>query len=126
MLKGSCNCGRVVFAVDGGSDSVTACHCGQCRKQSGNYWASAHADVSAFEITGEVTWFQTSPTAKRGFCPTCGCFLFWKAHDEDGMCFSLGAIDGPTGLRLHRHIFTRFKGDWYDIADGVPQERIEA
>lgn len=121
MLKGSCNCNAVSFSVDGGGDSVTACHCGQCRKQSGNYWASGYAPVSAFQITGDIRWFEATPAAKRGFCPTCGSFLFWKAHDEEGMSFSLGAIDGPTGLSLQKHIFTRFKGDYYDIADGVPQ-----
>ncbi len=121
MLKGSCNCGGVRFTVDGDGGNVTACHCGQCRKQSGNYWASGSAPVSSFDIAGEVNWYEASPIAKRGFCATCGSFLFWKAHDEDEMSFSLGAIDGPTGLRLQKHIFTRFKGDWYDIPDGVPQ-----
>ncbi|WP_211097123.1 GFA family protein [Aliishimia ponticola] len=122
MLEGSCNCQNVRFRVDGGGDSVAACHCGQCRKQSGHYWASGYAPDAAYDITGEVRWFEASPTAKRGFCPNCGCFLFWKAHAEDGMSFSLGAIDGPTGLRLHKHIFTRWKGDYYDIADDVPQQ----
>lgn len=121
MLKGSCNCGGVTFSVDGGGDSVTACHCGQCRKQSGNYWASGYGPVDDFKIEGDVRWYEASASAKRGFCPTCGCWLFWKAHDEDGMSFSLGAIDGPTGLKLQKHIFVADKGDYYDIADGLPQ-----
>lgn len=121
MLKGRCNCGGVTFSVDGGGDSVTACHCSQCRKQSGNYWASGYAPVTAFDITGDVRWYEASANTKRGFCPVCGCWLFWKAHDEDGMSFSLGAIDGPTGLKLQKHIFVSDKGDYYDIADGVPQ-----
>ncbi len=121
MLKGSCNCGAVTFTVTNGGQSVTACHCGQCRKQSGHHWASGQAPIADFRIEGEPRWYQASNTAKRGFCPTCGSFLFWKAHDEDAMSFSLGAIDGPTGLHLQKHIFTAFKGDYYDIADGVPQ-----
>ncbi len=121
MLEGSCNCGAIRFTVQDGGQSVTACHCGQCRKQSGHHWASGYAPVANFAITGEPRWYDASPTARRGFCATCGCFLFWKAHDEDGMSFSLGAIDGPTGLRLQKHIFTAFKGDYYDIADDLPQ-----
>ena len=27
-----------------------------------------------------------------------------------------------TGLQLERHIYVDFKGDYYDIADGLPQE----
>ena len=37
------------------------------------------------------------------------------------LSFALGAIDGPTGLTLDRHIFTATKGDYYAIADGLPQ-----
>jgi hypothetical protein len=33
----------------------------------------------------------------------------------------MGAFDDPTGTRLHMHIFTAEKGDYYDIADGLPQ-----
>jgi hypothetical protein len=33
----------------------------------------------------------------------------------------MGAFDAPTGTRLERHIFTADKGDYYDIADGLPQ-----
>ena len=121
MLHGSCNCKAITFTVRDGGQSVTACHCSQCRKQSGHHWASGYTDVDNFDISGEVRWFEVTPTAKRGFCPICGSFLFWKAHDEAGMSFSLGAIDGPTGLSLHKHIFTADKGDYYEIADGVPQ-----
>lgn len=47
--------------------------------------------------------------------------MFWKAHGEDAVSFSMGAIEGATGLTLEKHIFTSDKGDYYDIADGVPQ-----
>ena len=120
MLQGSCNCQAVTFTVSPEA-RATACHCGQCRKQSGSYWMSGQASLSDFTITGDVRWYEASPTAKRGFCPTCGCFLFWKAHDEDKMSYSLGVIDGATNLPLQRHIFTADKGDYYHIADDLPQ-----
>ena len=34
----------------------------------------------------------------------------------------MGTVDEPTGLQLERHIYVDFKGDYYDIADGLPQE----
>ncbi len=122
MLTGSCNCGAVRFTVTPDAQSASMCHCGQCRKQSGHYWASAQADETAFDITGNVHWYASSASAKRGFCPTCGCFLFWKHNDEDKMSFSLGTIDGPTGLIVDRHIFTAFKGDYYDIENDLPEQ----
>ena len=33
----------------------------------------------------------------------------------------MGCLDRPTGLREQLHIFTAHKGDYYDIADGLPQ-----
>ena len=119
-LNGSCNCGAVTFTLIP-EDRATACHCGQCRKQSGSYWMSGQTHLDDLTLSGEVRWYEASPTAKRGFCPVCGCWLFWKAHDEDKISYSLGVIDGETGLKLQRHIFTADKGDYYDIADGAPQ-----
>ena len=121
-MKGTCNCGGVRFAIAGRVWSPSHCHCGQCRKQSGNFWASACVEAADINITGPVKWFASSDTAKRGFCPTCGCNLFWQHNEETSLSFSLGAIDGATGLRVEKHIFTAFKGDYYDIADGIPQK----
>jgi hypothetical protein len=33
----------------------------------------------------------------------------------------MGAFEGPTGTQLEKHIFVADKGDYYDIADGLPQ-----
>ncbi len=33
----------------------------------------------------------------------------------------MGAFDGPTGTHTELHIFMREKGDYYEIADGLPQ-----
>jgi hypothetical protein len=35
----------------------------------------------------------------------------------------MGAFDQPTGTRLGKHIFVAEKGDYYDIADGLPQNQ---
>lgn len=120
-MNGSCLCGAVTFEVKGEVPPPAICHCGQCRRQSGHVWASSSVEEDAIAIVGDVRWFEASPTAKRGFCPVCGSFLFWKAHDESTFSFSMGSIDGPTGVSLGRHIFTADKGDYYAISDGVPK-----
>ncbi|WP_299044656.1 GFA family protein [uncultured Tateyamaria sp.] len=120
MLTGSCNCKSVTFEVRETIRS-SACHCGQCRKQSGHHWACGLAYDTDLTISGDVKWYASSDIAQRGFCPTCGCFLFWKMKGEEKISYSLGTIDGATGLTLDRHIFIADKGDYYDIADNVPQ-----
>ncbi|WP_324752154.1 GFA family protein [Roseovarius sp. Pro17] len=121
MLNGQCLCGDVSFQVKGMPRDISACHCGQCRRQSGHVWASAVIPEADLTITGTPNWFEASATAKRGFCGRCGSFLFWKAHDEDTISFALGALDSPTGLRLEKHIFVADKGDYYDIEGDLPQ-----
>ena len=121
-MKGSCLCGAVRFAVQGPVKGPSVCHCGQCRKQSGHLWSSVFAPEQNIRVTGDVRWYASSENAKRGFCPVCGSFLFWKAHDEETLSFALGAVDGPIGLTLEKHIFTADKGDYYVISDGLPEQ----
>ncbi|MFS4581862.1 GFA family protein [Phaeobacter sp. C3_T13_0] len=122
MIKGHCLCGEVQFETKVTPRGVSMCHCGQCRRQSGGIWSSAYVADSDLTITGEVRWYASSPDARRGFCPACGSFLFWKANTEDTISFALGAVNNPTGLQLEKHIFVANKGDYYHIADGLPQE----
>ncbi len=121
-MKGSCACGTIAFTVSGEPIGASCCHCSQCRKMSGHVWSSAYLPATQIEITGPVKWVSLSAQAKRGICPECGAFLFWKAHDEETMSFALGAIDGDTGLTLEKHIFTAMKGDYYALSDGLPQK----
>lgn len=120
-MNGSCLCGAIEFSVSGDPKGFAVCHCGQCRKQSGHVWASAYVPDADLTIEGDVTWFQSSVDAKRGFCAQCGSFLFWKLSTDDHISFSLGSIDGPTGKQLEKQIFTADKGDYYDIADDLPK-----
>lgn len=122
MHNGHCLCGAVTFRTAATPEGASACHCSQCRRQSGHIWGSAYVPNEALEIAGPVKWFESSANGRRGFCPTCGSFLFWRDVTEDTTSFALGALEAPTGLRLVKHIFTADKGDYYDIADGLPQK----
>ncbi|MEN9060614.1 GFA family protein [Ponticoccus litoralis] len=119
-LRGHCLCGAVTFRTEAAPAGPSVCHCSQCRRMSGHLWASAYVPRTALVIEGPVRWFDSSPEARRGFCPTCGSFLFWEAHAEETTSFALGALDRPTGITLEKHIFAADKGDYYDIADGIP------
>jgi len=120
--KGSCNCGAVTWEAKGEMRPITACHCSQCRKQSGLYFAATAADDVDLTITGEtLKWYNASPEAKRGFCGNCGSSLFWKHDDDEFTSILAGSIDGPSGLEIVKHIFVADKPDWYEITDGKPQ-----
>ncbi|MGZ8363238.1 MAG: GFA family protein [Caulobacteraceae bacterium] len=123
MHTGSCLCGAVSFEVEGDLPPPDACHCSQCRRQSGHYWASTDVPKSTLTLRGEdkLTWFQASEKVRRGFCSVCGSFLFWDPPHRPSIAIAMGAFDKPTDTRLAHHIFVADKGDYYDIADGLPQ-----
>jgi hypothetical protein len=125
MHKGSCLCGAVTFEFEGELRRPDACHCSQCRKTSGHFWASTDLPESTIRLNGadKVTWFQSSEQVKRGFCSVCGATLFWKAIFKDSIAVAMGAFDTPTNTRLEKHIFVADKGDYYDITDGLPQKQ---
>lgn len=120
---GSCLCGAVSFTIDGALRQVIACHCTQCRKQSGHFVAATAADKTAVTITGgdAITWYIATPGYRRGFCGTCGSLLFWEDEAADTISIMAGVLDGSTGVKISHHIHVAAKGDYYRIADGVPQ-----
>ncbi len=120
---GSCLCGSVRFRITGVLREVVACHCTQCRKQSGHYYAATNAADENLNIEddGSLAWYQSSNDAKRGFCSACGSALFWKLDSDPFTSVLAGSFDKPTGLKLSRHIFVSDKGDYYEIGDGLPQ-----
>ena len=123
MHKGSCLCGAVTFEVTAELPPPDACHCRQCRKQSGHYFASTDVPRSALTVHGadRVAWYQSSERIRRGFCSVCGSTLFWDPTHKDWTGIAMGAFDTPTRTKLKIHIFVADKGDYYDIADGLPQ-----
>ena len=125
MLTGRCLCGAITYTVTGTPARPGVCHCTQCRRMSGHLWAAATIPDDQIAITGPVRWYSASNKAQRGFCSTCGAFLFWKPNDRPETDFSLGSLDAPTDLHLEHHIYTAFKGDYYDISDGLPQDPRE-
>jgi hypothetical protein len=123
VLQGSCHCGAVSFTLTQVPTEATACHCTQCRKQSGHFFASAKLPKAAVAVSGaeHISWYRSSQKVRRGFCATCGCWLFWEPVSRDWTAVALGSLDGASGVRLERHIFVAHKGDYYQIADGLPQ-----
>lgn len=119
MRTGGCLCGQITFETEYDLGPVTACHCGQCRRQTGNYAAAVPVPWAALKVDGEIRWYASSDAARRGFCPTCGSYLVWE--EFDGLAYLMaGAFDQPAGLKIDGHIFYGDRGDWYRAGDGLP------
>src|SRR5688500_18584644 len=102
MHKGSCLCGAISFEVAGELPGPDACHCSQCRKHSGHYFASTDVPRAALTMKGDehVAWYRSSDKVRRGFCSICGSSLFWDPLERDWIAVAMGAFEAPTGTRL--------------------------
>ena len=121
MVKtGSCLCGGVKYEVSGPLRPVVYCHCAQCRKTSGHHVAATSAPRDKVVIYGDVRWYRSSETARRGFCPTCGGNLFWDGPGEN-LSIMAGTLDSTDDLPAAGHIFVADKAGYVGICDGLPQ-----
>ena len=125
-VSGRCHCGVVRFTVQNPPTEAGACHCTVCRRIQGNYAVDILPPFETVAIEGEdmLRWYRSSKICQRSFCSVCGSSLFAR-YDDGPFVVSVGALDGPTGIRLSEHIFVADKGDYYDITDGLPQHQGE-
>lgn len=123
LSTGGCLCGAVRYEVKGPLRDVVNCHCSYCQKQHGGY--GPHTKARKVNITLTKTdglgWYQTSKTARRGFCRECGSGLFWEPYELDATGIIASTLDGQTGLKTMGHIYVSEKSDFYQITDDLPQ-----
>jgi len=119
LSTGSCLCGGVRYEVEGPLRPVVYCHCEQCRKTSGHHVAASSAPRDKVKIMGELRWYRSSATARRGFCPTCGGNLFWDGPGGN-ISIMAGTLD-DADIKALGHIFVADKAGYVEICDGLPQ-----
>ena len=122
-VKGSCECQGVVFELIGELRDVVFCHCSQCRKTSGHYWAATQVSKGNLNLikATSLSWYDSSDKARRGFCSVCGSSMFYERKGIDKISVSAGSLEIPTSLDRMRHIYVASKGDYYDISDDLQQ-----
>ena len=126
---GSCLCGSIRWHVRNGMRGIVACHCRQCRKQTGSYMTAIRASAADFRLDDPqrlTAWYRSSEEAERGFCRRCGSTLFWRRCAEDGeaaagISIAAGGLDShPPALRVSGHIFAADKAAWFDLPADEP------
>ncbi len=124
---GGCLCGAVRFEVRGRLLDIINCHCSKCRRFNGNvgaYTATLRENLVIVKAEA-LKWYRSTqdetPNVYRGFCGECGSSLFWDPRNKPNICLAAGAIDPPTELKTGGHVWISQKGDYYEIADDLPQ-----
>ena len=122
MVKGQCNCGAVIFEIDGDVSDIYICHCSICRKYTGSNgvavvvvgnekfrWLKGKEQIS--------TWIKPIGDWQSTFCRVCGSSLPVK-NDESSMAVPAGAIiEGGENLNVAHHIWVGSKANWDEICD---------
>lgn len=118
---GGCLCGGVRYELSGPLREVIACHCRECRRQTGHYLAATAVKRRYFTLvrTDDLRWYESSASARRGFCAACGSILFWDAPAYPHVAIAAGSLDDDAGLTLVCHIFVEECGHYYTLDDGA-------
>jgi hypothetical protein len=125
-MIGGCLCGEIRFQVEPATNWCSHCHCSLCRRAHGaGYVTWFGADVEKFTLTeGEksLTWYRSTPEARRGFCSRCGSTMFFQSERwPDEMHVVLAAMDAPIDREPGAHVFVDSATDWVSIEDGLPR-----
>jgi hypothetical protein len=124
-LQGGCQCGAVRYKVDGEPQHVALCHCEACRKSAGApavAWA-AFAEGEFALLQGELTTYNSSGSAMRSFCPTCGTGIAYRNADMLPGIVDIQAatLDDPDALPVQAQIQTAERIGWMASAHELPQ-----
>ncbi len=119
MIKGSCMCGEVTYAIKGEVGEITHCHCTTCRKAHGSAFSSvAGVQIDDFEFTSgknQIKCYQSSSDKVRCFCSNCGSHIYAHKEGQKHYILRLGTLDDDPKVRPVNHIWVSLKAPWYDI-----------
>lgn len=115
-LVGACHCGRVRVHMPGESTGVIACHCADCQKLHGNYFALLAADGPSVRWEGEehIRWYRSSPGSERGFCAHCGSRLAKRPLGGTKLMVSAGLFGPSLPRRVVKNLWVEQKPGWYE------------
>ena len=104
-MTGGCQCGRVRYSVEIGSEDAYWCHCRMCQKATGGI-AAAFVQVPPEALTwlSQPDWYESSPIARRPFCAKCGTPLGFHFADGKGEPdITVGSFDDPARFKPVAH-----------------------
>ena len=114
---GTCLCGATGLTARAASSSVGACHCTVCRRWGGGPYLSVDCgpDVD-LEGKSDITVYESSQWAERGFCRKCGTHLFYRLKETQHYIVAAGILDPGDGEVVFDHqVFIDEKPDYYNF-----------
>lgn len=121
-LTGGCQCGSIRYEITVEPIALYACHCSECRRQSGSiHGLSLIATAESFNITKGEPKSWSRPTDQGAamtcwFCGTCGNRIYHQSSAwPNERSVKAGTLDQPVDVTKAEHIWT---------ASGLPSATI--
>ena len=126
-VTGRCNCGAVRWRIDGAPLAVAACHCTNCRAQSGAaYSVNIVAKARTVSMEGPIKGYEDKATASgqpvtREFCADCGSPIRSVIAAMPAIvALKAGTADEAGRFAPTMHVWTQSKLPWVELPEGVP------
>lgn len=127
-LSGRCNCGAVRYILTAAPLAVAACHCSNCRRQSGAAFSvNLIARADAMEIEGALSAYLDADTesgqpVERQFCGACGSPIRSVPQASPKIvAVKAGTLDQPEAFAPGMHIWTSSALPWVQIPPDLPR-----
>jgi hypothetical protein len=123
-IEGGCQCRSVRYRIHGEPVMTALCHCSMCRRANAApavAWVMYQQDQVEF-TDQQPTIYESSPGARRGFCPRCGTQVSFTGDFIPGLIdLTIGSLDRPEEMPPTLHYWDSKRLPWMQFADTLPR-----
>ena len=114
FIKAGAIAGGGRFCLTGPLRQASICHCRDCFQIAGLSWGAASVPDESFDLTAQQTlgWYDSSGSAKRGFCQNCDASLFYRLNGISQTSVAIGMLDDANDLLIVDQIFANSHPHW--------------
>ena len=120
-----CYCGAVALCSEADARGIVHCHCGQCRRLSGNAfttWVSLQKRAVHVAGAENIAVFNVTSNVARHFCKVCGSHAYTTDNRyPEILGVAAGSVEGSLPAMPKAHYFVSHKAAWHTISDTLPQ-----
>ena len=118
---GSCLCDAVTYIAKEVDTDVHVCHCDICRRWNGGPGFAVSVGQVSFKGEQNITRFNSSEWAERGFCKRCGTNLFYHLKEADLYMLWMGTFNDLIPFELASEIYIDKKPALYNLTGNHPR-----
>ena len=115
---GSCLCEAISIKVAALNVEVGTCHCSMCRRWGGGPFIGVDCGTEVtFGGEENISVYDSSEWAERGFCKKCGSHLFYRLKQSGQLVMPAGLFDEEDKFVFDHQIFIDKKPAFYSFAN---------